>query len=382
MARRIYLDHAATTPLAPEVIEEMNRAMQDLYGNPSSIHAEGRTARAAIEQARKQVAQFLGASIGEIFFTSGGTESNNMVLKNAVRDLGVRRIVSARTEHHCILHSLDALQKYDGIQVDFVRQDERGRIDADHLAGLLRHAGNDTLVSLMHSNNEIGTMIDLDEVGGICRENGVLFHSDTVQTIGYFPFDLSRTPVDFLAGAAHKFHGPKGVGFVYISNDHILKPYIDGGGQERNMRAGTENIYGILGMAKALELAYGNLEKERAGIQSLRRYLADALLENFPALRFNGDWDGLSHYKVLSAAFPPSPRSELLLLSLDIAGIAVSGGSACSSGADAGSHVLQALHGPDDQRKTIRFSLSRYNTREEIDFTVRKLKEILPVGVN
>lgn len=378
---RIYFDNAATTPLLPEVIEVMNEAMHEYFGNPSSIHKEGRTARAVIEQARKTVAQRLGASIGEIFFTSGGTESNNMALKGAVRDLGVRRIISARTEHHCILHSLATLEKRDSLEVIFLDVDDRGRADLNQLKDLLAQGQKKTLVSLMHANNEIGTMIDLDEVAAICQENGALFHTDTVQTIGYYPIDVSRTPVNFLAGAAHKFYGPKGVGFVYINSGNIIRPFIDGGSQERNMRGGTENIYGILGLAKALELAGSQLEERRRHIEGLRSYFLERLLAAFDDLQFNGDWDGRAHYKTLSVAFPPSPKADLLLLNLDIAGIAASGGSACSSGADAGSHVLNAVSGPDDQRKTIRFSFSHFNTRDEVDFVVSKLKEILPAKV-
>lgn len=376
--KRVYLDNAATTPLAEEVIEVMTTAMQEQFGNPSSIHAEGRAARAAIEQARKTVAGRLGASIGEIFFTSGGTESNNMALKGAVRDLGVQRIISARTEHHCILHSLDSLHRYQRVETAFVRQDERGRIDLNHLRELLAGSDKRTLVSLMHANNEIGTMIDLEGVSALCREYGALFHSDTVQTVGYYPIDVSKTHINFLSGAAHKFHGPKGVGFIYINGDNIIKPFIDGGAQERNMRGGTENIYGILGMAKALDLACEHMTERRAHIESLRRYMLEQLQTHFEDLAFNGDWDGHSQYKLLSVAFPPSPKADMILLNLDIAGVSVSGGSACSSGADAGSHVLEALEA-DPDRKTIRFSFSYRNTQEDVDFAIDKLKSILPV---
>lgn len=372
---RIYFDNAATTPMEPEVIELMAEAMREKFGNPSSIHAEGRAARAAIEQARKEVAHCLGASIGEIFFTSGGTESNNMALKNAVRDLGVRRIISSPIEHHCVLHSLETLQGQGQVEVAHVRLDEKGRVDMGHLEALLQAGGPKTMVSLMHSNNEIGTMIGLDEVGALCRQHGALFHSDTVQTIGYYPIDVSKTPISFLAGAAHKFHGPKGVGFIYINGDNIIRPFLDGGSQERNMRGGTENIYGILGLAKALSLACGKLEARRAQTQSVRDYLRLQLDAHFDNLQYNGDPDK-GHYKLLSVAFPPSPKADLLLLNLDIAGISASGGSACSSGADAGSHVIAALNG-DPDRRTIRFSFSHHNTKEEVDVVVGKLKEIL-----
>ncbi len=374
--KRIYFDNAATTPLHPEVIIAMSNAMQENYGNPSSIHAEGRKARAAIEKARKQVASYLGASIGELFFTSGGTESNNMILKGAVRDLSVERIISSETEHPCVLHPLDYLKKYNLIQVDFVKQDNKGRIRLDHLNELLEQNKKKTLVSLMHANNEIGTMINLDEVAALCEKHNALFHSDTVQTIGHYPIDVSKTKIHFLSGSAHKFHGPKGTGFVYIRNDSIVKPHIDGGGQERNMRGGTENTYGILGLAKALELACDNREKNWPYISSLRTYMAEHLLKKIKGVQFNGDFDGSAHYKTLSVSFPPSPKADLLLMNLDIAGISVSGGSACSSGADAGSHVLDVLES-DPDRKMIRFSFSHFNTKEEVDVVMKKLIQIL-----
>ncbi|PHN08492.1 cysteine desulfurase family protein [Flavilitoribacter nigricans] len=375
---RVYFDNAATTPILDEVIDAMSRSMRENFGNPSSIHREGRTARAAVEQARKVVAQSLGASIGEIFFTSCGTESNNMVLKNAVRDLGVTRIISSPIEHHCVLHTVDRIGKETPVKLEQVKLDESGHVDLDHLRTLLstEHPGK-TLVSLMHSNNEIGTMIDLEEIGELCAEYGAYFHSDTVQTVGYFPIDLSRLKVNFISGSAHKFHGPKGVGFVYINNDNILEPYLDGGAQERNMRGGTENIYGIVGLAKALELAVSEMDQRRAYITGIRDYFREQLLAQFPDITFNGDPDGRAHYKVLSVDFPPSEKASLILFNLDIAGISVSGGSACSSGIDTGSHVISALK-PDSDRHTVRFSFSHLNTREEVDQVISKLKEILP----
>lgn len=376
--KRIYFDNAATTPLAEEVIETMAYAMSDLFGNPSSIYTEGRTARAAIEQARKQIAQCIGASIGEVFFTSGGTESNNMALKCAVRDLGVERIISSPIEHHCVLHSLDSLERLGQIEREEVRLDSQGHPDMEQLEQLLKNSRKKTLASLMHSNNEVGAMIGLQEVAELCREHGALFHSDTVQTMGYYPIDVSRTPASFLSGSAHKFYGPKGTGFIYINSDNIIRPYIDGGGQERNMRAGTENIYGILGLAKALQLACDKLEERRSKVTDVRNYMKAQLEASFDNIQFNGDPEN-GHYKLLSVAFPPSEKADLLLLSLDIAGVSVSGGSACSSGADAGSHVIEALKG-DPQRKTIRFSFSHNNTREEVDFVIARLKEILPAG--
>lgn len=374
---RVYFDNAATTPILDEVIEAMSRSMRDNFGNPSSIHREGRTARAAVEQARKVVARCLGASIGEIFFTSCGTESNNMVLKNAVRDLGVKRIISSPIEHHCVLHTVERIGKDSPVLIEPIRLDDRGHVDTNHLRELLsREDAGKTLVSLMHANNEIGTMIDLEEIGAICAEYGAYFHSDTVQTIGYFPIDLSKLQVNFLSGSAHKFHGPKGVGFVYINNENILEPYLDGGAQERNMRGGTENIYGIVGLAKALELATDAMEERRQQISRIRDYFKAQLATSFPEVTFNGDPDGRAHYKVLSVDFPPSEKAGLILFNLDIAGISVSGGSACSSGIDTGSHVIAALK-PDSDRHTVRFSFSHLNTEEEVDQVIGKLNEIL-----
>lgn len=375
---RIYLDNAATTPLREEVIAAMTEVMREHYGNPSSIHADGRAMRAIIEEARKKVAKLIGASIGEVFFTSGGTESNNMAIKCSVRDLGVRRIISSPTEHHCVGHSLENVQ-HQGVKVEMVRVDERGRIDYQHLEELLKNdLGLKTLVSLMHANNEIGTLSDMERISQLCEQYGALYHADTVQTMGHFPFDVSKTKIHFLSGGAHKFHGPKGEGFIYINNATQLKPFIDGGGQERNMRGGTENVYGIVGLAKALELAYEEMEEHRRHIEEVRNHLMGQLTENFEDIRFNGDYDGDCLYTVLSVSFPASPKSDLLLLLLDMAGVSASGGSACSSGAEAGSHVLSAI-GADPSRKTIRFSFSHFNTREEMDAVVDKLKTMVEV---
>lgn len=386
--QRVYLDNAATTPVDPQVIAAMMEALTHLYGNPSSIHADGRSARAAVEEARKKVAKYINASIGEVFFTSGGTESNNMVLKNAVRDLGVRRIVSSKLEHHAVLHTLDSLVKQGFCTVEYVHFDKKGQIDMQDLEEILsaneipipsgqRGSTEKTLVSLMHSNNEIGTMIDLDEVGNLCKKYNALFHSDTVQTLGFYPIDVQKTKVDFLNGSAHKFHGPKGIGFVYINGDAALKPYIDGGSQERNMRGGTENISGIVGLAKALELAYTDAEAKRTHVEHCRNYLKTQLLDTFDRIEFIGDTEG-GHFKVLNVSFPSSPKAELLLFSLDIAGISASGGSACSSGAEGGSHVLDALE-IDPSRKSIRFSFSHLNTLADVDFVIEKLTKMTPL---
>lgn len=375
--KRIFLDNASTTPLDPEVIETMVNAMQNHYGNPSSIHAEGRQARTLIEQARRTVAKLLNASIGEIFFTSGGSESNNTALKCSVRDLGVRRIISSPTEHHSIIHTLESTDiNADEVAVVFLNLDKNGAIDYGQLEDLLKDQSVKTLVSLMHSNNEIGTLLDIEKVADLCQEHNTYFHSDTVQTMGYIPIDVEKMPISFLSGSAHKFYGPKGTGFIYINGDNIVKPLIDGGGQERNMRGGTENTYGIVGLAKALELVHTNREERATYIKGLRQYLKSELVATFPDIDFNGATDN-SHYKVLSLYFPASDKSNLLLLNLDIAGISVSGGSACASGVDTGSHVVRAIRGEDDDGVNIRVSFSHKNTKEELDRLLEVLKSVL-----
>ena len=375
--KRVYFDNAATTQMSDEVIELMANLMKEHYGNPSSIHKEGREARTIIEKARKEIAEMIGASIGEIFFTSGGTEANNMAIKCSVRDLGVKRIISTRMEHHCNLYTFDEIENAGQAEVVYLDIDSKGRINYVQLEDLLHSSDVKTLVSLMHCNNEIGTLIDLDRVAAICGEYKALFHTDTVQTMGYFPIDVSKTRINFLAGAGHKFHGPKGVGFIYINGDNIIKPYILGGSQERNMRAGTENLYGIAGMAKALSLVVESRDESFAYVNGLRDYMKEQLQANFEDIQFNGCQEAC-HFKTLSVSFPQSPKSEVLLLHLDIQGICASGGSACSSGSEKGSHVMQAI-GADPTRKSIRFSFSKNNTKEEIDFVIEKLKNLIAV---
>lgn len=372
---RVYFDNAATTPLDPIVIEEMTKVMKENFGNPSSIHREGRTSRSIIEKARKTIANCINASIGEIFFTSGGTESSNMALKCSVRDLGVQRIITSRMEHHCVLHTVENLEKTHGIVVEYVDIDKCGRVDYQQLNSLLENSNKKTLVSLMHANNEIGTVMDIDKISEICQAHDTLLHSDTVQTMGHFPIDVEKTSINFLTGAAHKFHGPKGVGFIYINGETQIKPYIDGGAQERNMRGGTENFYGIVGLAKALEMATEKMEEKHRHIDGLRQYLKNQLTEHFEDIQFNGCQENYL-YTVLSVSFPPHPKSAMMMLNLDISGISASGGSACSSGAEKGSHVLESIQA-DSNRKTIRFSFSHFNTKEEVDFLIEKLKKIV-----
>ncbi|MDH3649010.1 MAG: cysteine desulfurase [Saprospiraceae bacterium] len=372
---RIYFDNAATTPLFPEVIDDMTEVMREYFGNPSSIHFYGRHAKSIIEEARKTLANCLNASIGEIFFTSGGTESNNTAIKCSVRDLGIRRIITSPVEHPSVLQSIKHLDRKD-VECIMLPIDQLGRPDLDILKQHLSAGTRPTLVSLMHANNELGTMTDIAQVAEHCTAYGALFHSDTVQTVAHFPIDLSATSVSFISGSAHKFHGPKGIGFLYVKGSNAIEPLIDGGSQERNMRAGTENTVYVRGLAKAFQICCDRMEEMSKYVTNLKIYLKTRLEQEFADVRFNGDPEGSSLYTVLSTSFPAGPRSDLLLMNLDIEGVAASGGSACSSGAIKGSHVLQAIS-PDDDRVTIRFSLSDMNSRDEIDYLIDKIKKIL-----
>ena len=374
--QRIYFDNAATTPLAPEVLEAMMPYLTEKFGNPSSIYSYGRETRLAIEQARKSVAKNLGAKPAEIFFTSGGTESSNTVLNAAITDLGCKHIISSPIEHHATLHTVTHLAKLHNLKLSFVQILPNGHIDMDHLAALLAATTEKTIVSIMHANNEIGTMIDIAAVGQLCKQYGAYFHSDTVQTVGHFPFELSQLPVDFITGAGHKFHGPKGVGILYINENVKISPLVHGGSQERNMRAGTENLYGIVGFAKALELATEKHEEERAYIQSLKQYLHDQLIAKIPSVSFNGDPFGRSLYNLLSVNFPKNEKTEMILFNLDMHHVCASGGSACSSGAQQGSHVINALN-KGSEIVTVRFSFSKQNTIAEIDQVVTALLTML-----
>lgn len=375
MNTKIYFDNAATTALCSEALEEMLPYFQQHYGNPSSIHSFGRTAKAAVEKARKIVAGALNCSTSEIFFTGSGTESNNTILKGAVQHLGVQRIITSAVEHHCVLHSAEFLQST-GTELQLVKVDALGRPDTQHLEKLLSNSSKKTLVSLMHANNELGTITDIKAVGELCDKYGALFHSDTVQTVGYFPINLQETKAHFISGSAHKFHGPKGTGFVFIRGGTLTQPLLHGGAQERNMRAGTENVAGIVGLGKALQVAVDNMPDNREQVYQLKQYAMQQLTEKLPGVTFNGDTsiEG-SNYKVLNVLFPYHPKAELLLFNLDMAGIAASGGSACSSGSEKGSHVLTAI-GADPTRKAIRFSFSKYNNTAEIDRLISELTKL------
>jgi cysteine desulfurase len=373
---RIYFDNAATTALDAEVLEAMMPYLTSHFGNPSSIYSYGRESRMAIENARKSVARILNAHPAEIFFTSGGTESSNTAISAAIHDLGCKHIISSPLEHHATLHTVHHHHKKHGIPVSDVRILPNGHIDMNDLERLLAESAAKCLVTLMHANNETGNMLDIHAVGALCKRYNAVFHSDTVQTVGHFPFDLRNTPVHFITGASHKFHGPKGVGILYVNENVKIKPFMNGGAQERNMRAGTENVYGIVGFAKALELATARYEQDRQHIQSLKLHILRQLEQNFPEVSFNGDPLGNSLYTVLSVSFPKTDKSEMLLFSLDINHICASGGSACTSGAEQGSHVIRAIN-PNSNRVTVRFSFSRHNTVEEVDEVVAKLRELV-----
>lgn len=376
--QRIYLDSAATTSLDGDVLDAMMPYLTEKYGNPSSIYSYGRETKLAIETARKHVAKTIGCTPGEIFFTSGGTESTNTAINCAIRDLGCKHIITSPIEHHATLYTAENADKQGSVKLSLVKIKPDGHIDREHLKELLASSNEKTLVTLMHANNEIGNIMDIEAVGDICEEHNAIFHCDMVQTIAHYPVDVSKLKVHFASSAGHKFHGPKGVGVLYINIDVSINPMLFGGAQERNMRAGTENLYGIVGYSKALEKATNNMEQDSIYIQGLKDYMYDELKSTFPAIKFNGDVKGRSLYTVLNVAFPKNDKTDMLLMNLDMAGICVSGGSACSSGASSVSHVIQALYPEDcNELVPIRFSFCKYNTKEEIDITISKLKELI-----
>lgn len=378
--RNVYFDNAATTQLREEVVTRMTQVLRENYGNASSSHSYGRSSKSLIENARKTVAKFLNVSASEIVFTAGGTEADNLALRSAVRDLGVKTIITSRIEHHAVLYTTDQLVLEYGIVVEFVDLDDKGQINYKHLEELLQ-SPEKKLVSLMHINNEIGNKLDIKRVGALCKENDALFHSDTVQSVGHYEMDLQEIPIDFMAVSAHKFHGPKGVGFAFIRKNSGLKPLIFGGEQERGYRAGTESVHNIVGLEEALKLSYDNLETERSYIESLKTYFIESLTETFPEVKFNGNSSDLekSTYTVINVCLPIAAEKALILLfQLDLKGIACSKGSACQSGSSKGSHVLsQILSDEDLQKPSIRFSFSKYNTKEEVDYVIDILKEFI-----
>lgn len=374
--KAVYFDNAASTPLDPQVLEAMLPFMLTHSGNASSIHSHGRRLRAAIENARKTIAHLLNTSPAEIFFTSGGTEGDNYAIFGSIRTLGPRHAITSPLEHHAVLHPLQALEKTEGLSLSYVRHDERGRLDLEHLDELLA-AHPRTFVSLMHANNEIGNLNDIQTIGEICQRHDAIFHTDTVQTMGHYRHDLQQLKNQFLVGSAHKFHGPKGVGFLYNKAGVKVKPLLYGGSQERNVRAGTENVASIVGLAKALEIASHDMAEHQRHIQGLKDLFITRLTAEVEDMQFNGlsaETDQ-SLYTVLNVSLPPSEISEMLLFNLDISQVSVSGGSACTSGANAGSHVLTAL-GCDPGRGSLRFSMSKYNTAEEVEFAVAQLAKL------
>ena len=378
--KTVYFDSAATTQLREEVIDRMTSVMKESYGNASSTHGFGRSAKAIVENARKSIAKYLNVSASEIVFTSGGTEADNLAIRSAVRDLGVKNIITSRIEHHAVLHTVQQMEKEYGVSVKFVDLEENGHIDYNHLQELLQ-SPKKKLVSLMHVNNEIGNLLNLKRVGDMCKEANAMFHSDTVQSVGHYEFDLQKTHIDFMAVSAHKFHGPKGVGFAFVRKNSGLKPLIFGGEQERGYRAGTEAIHNIAGLEEALKMAYDNLPQEREYVKGIKSYFIQRLMEEFPSVTFNGASDDFekSTYTLINVCLPiASEKAPILLFQLDLKGIACSKGSACQSGATKGSHVLsQILCDEDMQKPSLRFSFCKYNTKEEVDYVVEVLKEFI-----
>ncbi len=379
--KNVYLDNAATTRVRDEVVLRMQGVLTDCYGNPSSTYGQGRKAKTAVETARKTIAKELKAHPSEIIFTSGGTEADNMVLRSAVRDLGVETIITSKIEHHAVLHTAQDLVADHGIAVKYVTLDESGNPQTSHLQELLQEDDTKKMVSLMQVNNEIGNLLAIDEVAKMCKANGALFHSDTVQAIGHYKWDVSKTPIDFLVASAHKFHGPKGVGFLFVRQHSGLKPMISGGGQERGLRAGTEAVHNIVGLEEAFKIAYRNLAEERTYIEGLKRYFIDQVRQQIPGVFFNGLSGSMekSTYTLVNIGLPlDDDKTKMLLFNLDMKGISCSKGSACQSGSDAGSHVLNELLSEEALKKTsLRFSFSSYNGIEELDYTIGVLKELV-----
>ncbi len=375
----VYLDNAATTQIDDQVIAAMHDSMKSNFGNPSSTHAFGRKAKAAVETARKSIASLLNVPSASIVFTSGGTEADNMAISCAVRDLGVTRIISSKIEHHAVLNCVEFMDAENKVDLQFVNLDKDGSVDLNHLERLLKEDSSKTLVSLMHINNEIGNILDIKKVGELCQEHQAYFHSDTVQSIGHYAMNLAELPVDFIAVSAHKFHGPKGVGFLYVKSRNHLKPLIHGGSQERELRAGTESVHNIVGLQKAMELAYSNLKTDSEYIKSLKSHFINALQSEIPGVRFNGLSGDIekSTYTLVNVSIPLSAsESDMLLFQLDLKGIACSKGSACQSGAQLGSFVLNEVYGENLDYPGIRFSFSKFTTIAELDYVISTLKDL------
>ena len=376
MGRRVFLDNASTTPMHQEIIDMMSDMMKSTFANPSSVHSSGREAKVIIENARKTIADLLNTSPGSIFFTSGGTEADNMAIRSTIQDYNIKHVITSKIAHHAVLYPLQDLENKNIIKITYVDIDNDGIISLSHLKDILKNNSR-TFVSIMHANNEIGTIQDIKKIGEICNDYNAIFHSDTVQTIGHYPFNMEDLNVHFMAASAHKFHGPKGVGFIYISDKIKISPLLRGGGQERNMRAGTENVCSIAGLSMAMQIAYKNLEEETNYIKGLKKHMIKRLKTELNDVQFYAKCTDLENslYTVLSCHFPETDISEMLIFNLDILGISCSGGSACNSGVSKGSHVLKEVF-PDSKRPGIRFSFSKYNTKDDVDFTITKLKEL------
>lgn len=372
--KKIYLDNAATTPLRKEVIDEMTKVMQEVYGNPSSTHSFGRSAKNLLEQSRKVVAKLLNAHSSEIIFTASATEATNLILQSAVKDLGIKRIITSKIEHHATLHTVQHLQKDFGIEIDYIPILKDGNLDLDVLEKILQ-TEIPTLVSLLHVNNETGEILDIERVGKLCQKNNALFHCDTVQSIGKTAFDLEKLPIDFLVASAHKFHGPKGVGFAFIRKSTVIQPMVFGGEQEKGLRAGTEAVHQIVGMTKALEISCQNLDIEKNYISNLKEYCILKLKDTFPDVKIIGK---TTFYNIVNIVLPfDAQKTSMLLFALDMKGIAVSRGSACQSGSVKPSHVLAEFLSEEDQQKpNLRISFSHYNTKQEIDYLIETLKSV------
>lgn len=372
----VYLDNAATTPMLPEVVSVMQESMLANFGNPSSTHQYGRKAKAAVETARKNIAKHFNVSAGEIIFTAGGTEADNLILQNAVLHLGVKRIITSKLEHHAVLNTVQFLEKKHKIIVDYVKVNENGAVVLDSLGEALKKSNEKTLVSLMYVNNEIGNILPIEEVANMCKEHDAYFHSDTVQAIGHYPIDLQKTPVDFIAASAHKFHGPKGVGFAYVKKGIAIQPMFFGGEQEKGARSSTENVHAIIGMDKALQIAFENLIVDETNIKGLKNYFVKKVKELVPNAEINGEPADETSYTIVNVRFPV--QDKMLLFNLDLSGVAASGGSACQSGSNKGSHVLSAfLNAEEVQKASVRFSFSKLNTITEIDYVLNQLKKTL-----
>ena len=371
---KVFLDNASTTHIDPQVYEAMLPVLKDGFGNPSSTHAFGRKIKSLIERARKNVAKHINCSPGELFFTSGGTEADNMAIQCAVNDLGVKHIITSTIEHHAVAHTVEKLKSSGRVTLSYVHLDENGHVDLQHLEQLLS-VNPKTLVSLMHANNEIANLLPLEQVSEICEQYGAIFHSDTVQTMAHYKFDMNvLDKVHFLTCSAHKFHGPKGIGFLYVNKNVQISPIMHGGAQERNMRGGTENVYGIVGLSKAMDIAFNGLEEHQNHVYALKTHMITRLNNSIEGVQYNADSANMSRslYTVLSVSLPPTEIASMLLFNMDIMGVACSGGSACTSGANIGSHVLAGIDAPMN-RPTIRFSFSRFTTKEEIDYAVDSL---------